>query len=66
MNLFGPAVDSYLIILLAILCGLAIGYGLAIALREPEQALPKSEPEDPYSIHAEIDELIDEMQKRGW
>jgi len=64
MNLFGPAVDSYLIILLAILCGLAIGYGLAIALREPESQSHSDE--EPYDIHDDVDRTIDEMQKRGW
>ncbi len=66
MNLFGTLVDSCLIILLAILCGIAIGYGMAITLREPDPAKPEPEQQDPYSIHDEIDQVIDELQKRGW
>ena len=62
MNLFGTPVDITLMLGLAILCGIAIGYGLSVAFREPK---PEPEPEDPYSIHAEIDEMIDEMQKRS-
>ncbi len=65
MNLFGTPVDITLLLGLAILCGIAIGYGLSVAFREPEPE-PEPEPEDPYSIHDDVDRTIDEMQKRGW
>ena len=65
MNLFGTPVDITLMLGLAILCGIAIGYGLSVAFREPAEPKPEPEPEDPYDIHTEIDQMIDEMQKRG-
>jgi len=59
MNLFGTPVDINLMLGLALLCGVAIGYGLSVAFREPEN-------EEPYDIHDDVDRTIDELQKRGW